>query len=136
MAEIGYGVVIAGKLPDDTSISFQINFEVGTSTDAMNAEFDKLFSTIERRQARLACESIRQQIESMERSAKDQEDQIIVLKSAIDTVNTDRSSVRPGSNGEAQAKLNYNNAITTLQKHREKIAFAKSELAKMEQKAA
>lgn len=135
MAEIKYAVVIAGKMPDDTSISFQLNFVEGTTPEEMNAEFDRLFSTIERRQNKLAADSVRHQIASKERALKDQGRSIVELKNKLDEEEAKNADRRVPANVQ-QLKVTYNNALNTYEGEKEALERMRAVLVELENKAA
>lgn len=135
MAEIKYAVVVAGKMPDDTSISYQLNLAEGVTADEVNKELDFLFATIERRQNKLAADSVRLQIASKERALKDQGRSIVETKSKLDEELAKNGERRVPANLQS-LQTSYNNALITYEGEKERLEQMRAVLVELEKKAA
>lgn len=134
MSEIGYAAVVAVKLPDDrTTISFQLNFEIGASAAAINAELDKLIGCFERQASKQYAVSLEQQLEAKKRNLETQKDQIQQFQRTIEAAGND--TTRRVQN-LPQVQTNLDNALTTYEKMQDEIKWTEAKIAEEKQKAA
>lgn len=131
MSEIGYACVVARKFTNDLSVSFQCNFPVGATPEAINAELDKLAQVLDRQQTVIDIPTLERQIKQEKANLETQGKSIADLTAKIEAGPNKELRVQ----NITQMKTQRDNALTTYEAMRENIKRAEAHLEALKQAA-